>query len=48
MTSPPGSPFPNPLAAPLFHPPQAALIPVGTAAPRPVDGFIDIGAFERQ
>lgn len=48
MTSPPGSPFPNPLVSPLFHPPQAALIPVGTAEHRPVDGAIDIGAFERQ
>jgi chitodextrinase len=48
MTSPAGSPFPNPLAMPLFHPPQAALIPVGTAEHRPADGAIDIGAFERQ
>jgi hypothetical protein len=48
MTSPPGSPFPNPLALPLFHPPEAALIAVGTAEPRPSDGAIDIGAFERQ
>jgi hypothetical protein len=48
MPSPAGSPFPNPLAAPLFHPPQAALIPVGTAEHRPAAGAIDIGAFERQ
>jgi chitodextrinase len=48
MTSPSGSPFLNPLLVPLFHPPQAALIPVGTAEPRTVDGAIDIGAFERQ
>jgi hypothetical protein len=47
MTSPAGSPFPNPLSLPLFHPPQQALIPVGTAEYRPVDGAIDIGAFER-
>jgi hypothetical protein len=47
-TSPAGSPFPNPLAAPLFHPPQAALIPVGTGESRPADGAIDIGAFERE
>jgi len=47
-TSPPGSPFPNPLATPLFHPPQAALIPVGTAELRPADGAVDIGAYERQ
>ena len=47
-TSPAGSPFPNPLAAPLFHPPQAALIPVGTGEARPSDGAIDIGAFERE
>ena len=33
---------------PLFHPPQAALIPVGTAEHRAADGAIDIGAFERQ
>jgi chitodextrinase len=48
MASPAGSPFPNPLAVPLFHPPQAALIPAGTAEHRPVDGAIDVGAFERQ
>jgi chitodextrinase len=48
MQSPAGSPFPNPLMVPLFHPPQAALIAVGTAELRPVDGAIDIGAFERQ
>ncbi len=46
--SPAGSPFPGPLAAPLFHPPQAALIPIGTGEARPADGAIDIGAFERE
>lgn len=45
-TSPAGSPFPDPLAAPLFHPPPGTLIPPGTAEPRPVSGRIDIGAFE--
>jgi|WetSurMetagenome_2_1015567.scaffolds.fasta_scaffold50865_2 chitodextrinase len=48
MTSPPGSPFLNPLAVPLYHPPEAALIAVGTAEHRPADGAIDIGAFERE
>jgi hypothetical protein len=47
MTSPAGSPFLNPLAVPLFHPPEAALISVGTAEHRPADAAIDIGAFER-
>jgi chitodextrinase len=46
MTSPEGSPFPNPLAIPIFHPPEGILIPVGTAYPRPNDGELDIGAFE--
>jgi chitodextrinase len=44
--SPAGSPFPNPLALPACHPPEARLIPVGTAELRPSVGTIDIGAFE--
>ena len=46
LSGPDGSPFINPLAAPLFHPPQRMLLPVGTAVPRPANGTIDIGAFE--
>ncbi|NIO27681.1 MAG: hypothetical protein GTO29_03905 [Candidatus Latescibacteria bacterium] len=47
-TSPDGSPFPNPLLTPGYHPPEAVLIPVGTAEVRPLVGIIDIGAFEFQ
>lgn len=36
----------NPLFPPTRHPPQRVLIPVGSAAARPVDAAIDIGAFE--
>jgi hypothetical protein len=39
-------PFPNPLFPPAYLPPQAALIDTGSAAHRPVEGTIDIGAFE--
>jgi hypothetical protein len=39
-------PFPNPLFPPAYLPPQAALIDTGSAAHRPNDGAIDIGAFE--
>jgi hypothetical protein len=46
-SSPPGFPFPNPLAAPLFHPPVRMAPAVGTAAPRPSAPPLDIGAFER-
>jgi hypothetical protein len=46
-SSPPGFPFPSPLAAPLFHPPARTLLAVGTAAPRPSAPPIDIGGFER-
>jgi hypothetical protein len=41
-----GFPFPNPQWPPGFHPPLRALIPAGSAAARPSDGTIDIGAFE--
>lgn len=47
-TSPSGSPFPDPLYAPLFHPPEARLILLGTAENRQSNGIIDIGAFEFQ
>ncbi|MCU0655219.1 MAG: MYXO-CTERM sorting domain-containing protein [Polyangiaceae bacterium] len=42
----PAHPFPSPLPAPLFHPPVAALLPIGSAEPRPSAGSPDIGAFE--
>jgi chitodextrinase len=44
--SPDGSPFPDPLGVPLYHPPEAALILIGTTEERPGDGALDIGAFE--
>lgn len=44
-TSPPGFPFPSPAFPPLFVPP-GRVSPL-YAQSRPVDGFIDIGAFER-
>ncbi|HEY8560341.1 MAG TPA: hypothetical protein VIL74_08180 [Pyrinomonadaceae bacterium] len=44
--SPAGFPFPNPLFPPAFLPPPHALLAVGGAAPRAVNGAIDIGAFE--
>lgn len=43
---PSGSPFPNPLRAPMFMPPLHTLQNDGTAMRRPVNGPIDIGAFE--
>ena len=43
---PAGFPFPNGLWPPAFHPPLQALIPAGSAAARPSDAAIDIGAFE--
>ena len=46
-SSPPGFPFPNPLPAPLFHPPQRTLLAVGAASPRPSAPPIEIGGFER-
>jgi hypothetical protein len=39
-------PFPQPLFPPAYQPPQAALIDTGSAEKRPVDGAIDIGAYE--
>jgi MYXO-CTERM domain-containing protein len=45
-SGPAGHTFPSPLSAPLFHPPARALIPPGTAAPRPAVATIDIGAYE--
>ena len=44
--SPAGHPFPNPLWPPAFHPPLHTLLAPGTAAARPSDGLIDIGAYE--
>ncbi|MBC8163943.1 MAG: hypothetical protein H7Z42_22265 [Roseiflexaceae bacterium] len=41
--SPAGHEFPNPLALPLQHPPQAR---IDVATLRPVNGPIDIGAYE--
>src|SRR4029079_7662822 len=43
---PTGFAFHSPLWPPAFHPPLQALIPVGSAAARPSDAAIDIGAFE--
>jgi hypothetical protein len=45
--SPPGYPFPAPLALPTYHPPPAAIEALGSAAPRVVVGTIDIGSRER-
>lgn len=45
--TPPNYNFPNTLFPPAFHPPQRALIPVGSAAPRVANGVIDLGAFEQ-
>lgn len=44
--SPPGCPFPAPLAAPSSCPPQRQLEAVFAAMPRRAIGAIDIGAFE--
>ena len=45
-TPPPGFPFPNPLTLPLYVPPMAS-VQTGDPPPlRPVDGPIDIGAYE--
>ena len=44
--SPAGHPFINPLWPPAFHPPLHVLLAPGTAAARPSDGLIDIGAYE--
>lgn len=45
-TSPAGHPFISPLFPPAFIPPLHTLLAVGTASPRPVNGTIDIGAYE--
>lgn len=39
-------PFPRPLFPPAYHPPRGVLIDTGSAASRPSDGLIDMGAFE--
>jgi hypothetical protein len=44
--SPAGHPFPSPLWPPAFHPRLHVLLARGTAAARPSDGLIDIGAYE--
>jgi hypothetical protein len=44
--SPAGHPFINPLFPPAFVPPLHTLLAVGTASARPVNGTIDIGAYE--
>ncbi len=44
--SPAGHPFINPLFPPAFLPPLHTLLAVGTASARPINGTIDIGAFE--
>lgn len=43
---PSGSPFPNPLPVPLYMPPLHTLQVTGSALRRPVNGPIDIGAYE--
>lgn len=45
-TPPSGFAFPNPLPLPQFHPPQASVQTGDPPPERPVDGPIDIGAFE--
>ena len=44
--SPPGFPFVKPLGAPIFHPPFHAIGLPGSAKARPVNGALDVGAFE--
>jgi hypothetical protein len=44
--SPSGHPFINPLFPPGFLPPLHTALAVGAASPRPVNGVIDIGAYE--
>jgi hypothetical protein len=46
LSGPPGSPFPDPLFPPAFHPPGTPGA-FGTVNLRPVDAQIDIGAYER-
>lgn len=45
-SGPPGYPFPFPLFPPVMHPPTAQVEQNGLAEMRPVDAFIDIGAYE--
>ena len=45
-SSPPGFPFPNPLALPTHEPPQQSVLPGSPAPARIVRGTIDIGAYE--
>ena len=45
-TPPPGFPFPNPLAQPLYVPPAAAVQSGDPPPPRQIIGTIDIGAYE--
>jgi hypothetical protein len=44
--SPAGHEFPHPLPLPLWHPPMTVIGQAGTAEARPVNGAIDLGAFE--
>jgi hypothetical protein len=46
VSGPPGYAFPNPLFPPALHPPGPPGA-YGEAIPRPTDGHLDIGAFER-
>jgi hypothetical protein len=46
-SGPAGAPFPNPVAAPIFHPPSRTIGLPGSEQPRPGAGTIDIGAYER-
>jgi hypothetical protein len=46
-TGPAAAPFPNPLAAPLFHPPSRTIGLPGSEQARPAGDTIDIGAYER-
>jgi hypothetical protein len=46
-SGPGGAPFPNPIAAPLYHPPARTVGTPGSEQPRPGGGTIDIGAYER-
>ena len=45
-SGPAGAPFPNPLAAPVFHPPARTIGLPGSEQARPSAPPIDIGAFE--
>ncbi|MDQ1348104.1 MAG: hypothetical protein QG573_1478 [Acidobacteriota bacterium] len=46
-TPPPGFPFPNPLALPGYHPPLHSVQTGPPPPPRPTNGAIDLGAYER-